>query len=177
LKNSTGWYDITTSFSVSNNAWHHIAVVRDSSTTIKLYADGVLKATQAILSGDIVGPSATLSIGGNSASATNEGASTGYISNVRITKGQALYTANFTPATTPLTTTSQSATAANVSLLTCQSSTFIDNSTNAFAITVNGNSIPATFAPFAATSTTGISYTTSVNGGSMYFDGTGDYLI
>ena len=51
----------------------------------------------------------------------------GYISNFRLTKGQALYTANFTPSTSALTTTSQGATASNVSLLTCQSNASYDN--------------------------------------------------
>ena len=41
----------------------------------------------------------------------------GSISNFRLTKGQALYTSNFTPSTGPLTTTSQGATASNVSVL------------------------------------------------------------
>tara|TARA_B100000902_G_scaffold227745_1_gene216200 strand:+ start:179 stop:2182 length:2004 start_codon:yes stop_codon:yes gene_type:complete len=41
----------------------------------------------------------------------------GSISNFRLTKGQALYTSNFTPSTVPLSTTSQGATASNVSVL------------------------------------------------------------
>jgi hypothetical protein len=50
---------------------------------------------------------------------------TGYISNARVVKGQALYTANFTPSTTTLTTTSQGITSANV-LLLCNTNRFID---------------------------------------------------
>ena len=88
----------------------------------------------------------------------------GYISNFRVTKGQALYTTTFTPATSPLTTTSQGATAANVSLLTCQSSTFKDNSTNAFTVTRFGDTAVNSINPFQNNGTY-----------SMYFDGTGDY--
>jgi hypothetical protein len=95
---------------------------------------------------------------------------TGYISNFRVVKGTAVYTTNFTPSTAPLTAIT------NTSLLTCQSATFIDNSTNNFTITVAGNSTPTTVSPFTPTATTGVAYSPSVYGGSMYFDGTGDYL-
>ncbi len=176
IRNTSGWYDIQTNVSVSDNTWHHLAFVRDSTTTIKLYIDGVLKTTQAVSSSDIVGSSATMSIGGNIASSTGEVASTGYISNVRITKGQALYTTTFTPSTTPLTTTSQGATAANVSLLTCQNSTLIDNSLNAFTIASSGQAQPGPVSPFTTTNYTTAS-TTIPTLGSGYFDGTGDYLV
>jgi hypothetical protein len=89
-----------------------------------------------------------------------------------VVNGTAVYTSNFTPSTTPLTAI------ANTSLLTLQNATFVDNSTNNFTITANGNSVPRQFNPFGWTSTTGSSAAYSVTnyGGSMYFDGTGDYL-
>jgi hypothetical protein len=59
--------------------------------------------------------------------------------------------------------------------LTCQSPTFIDNSTNAFAITTNGDSRPTTVNPFGFTNTAS-EYSTTTFGGSGYLDGTGDYL-
>jgi len=90
----------------------------------------------------------------------------GYISNFRIVKGASVYTANFTPSTTPLTAIT------NTSLLTCQSNYFKDNSSNNFAITATGSPSAQPFSPFAPTA----AYSTSVNGGSMYFDGAGDYL-
>ena len=49
----------------------------------------------------------------------------GKVSNVRVVRGQALYTSNFTSPTSALTTTSQGATASNVKLLCCQSSSSI----------------------------------------------------
>lgn len=167
LRNTTGYYDIQTSTSINDGLWHHIAVVRDSLTTIKLFVDGVLKATQVILATDIVGSSATMSIGSNSASNTNEGGYTGYISNARIVKGTALYTGNFTVPTPPLTAIS------GTSLLTCQSNRFIDNSSNAFTLTPNSNPAVAPFTPIIPSSPV---YSTAVNGGSGYFDGVGDYL-
>jgi len=83
------------------------------------------------------------------------------ISKLRITKGQALYTSAFTPSTTPLTTTSQSASASNVSLLTGQSNTFKDNSTNSFTLTRNTAGSIKSKNPFQQNT-----------GKSLYFDGT-----
>jgi hypothetical protein len=77
--------------------------------------------------------------------------------------GTAVYTANFTPSTTPLTAI------ANTRLLTCQSNRFVDNSTNAFAITRNGDTAVRALQPFALTSNL-------ATYGSGYFDGAGDYL-
>jgi hypothetical protein len=93
----------------------------------------------------------------------------GYMSNLRLVKGTAVYTSNFTPPTTQLTAIT------NTSLLTCQSNTIIDNSTNNFTITVYGNSKAVTFSPFTNTYTS-LPYSAEVLSGSAYFDGTGDYL-
>jgi hypothetical protein len=90
----------------------------------------------------------------------------GYVSNLRIVKGSAVYTSAFTSPTTALTAVT------NTTLLTCQSNRFIDNSTNAFAITVNGNTAVQAFAPFNPTA----AYSTTTVGGSAYLDGSGDYL-
>ncbi len=69
------------------------------------------------------------------------------LDSIAVVNGQAAYTmqyggVNFTPATADFTTTSQGATASNVKLLTCQNSTFIDNSPSAHTITaVNASTI------------------------------------
>tara|TARA_R110000868_G_scaffold91985_1_gene254909 strand:- start:51 stop:1544 length:1494 start_codon:yes stop_codon:yes gene_type:complete len=93
---------------------------------------------------------------------------TGYISNLRLVNGTAIY-ANSTTCTVPTTPLTA---VTNTSLLTCQSNRFIDNSTNAFAITTTGSPSVQRFNPFGAST----AYSTSVIGGSGYFDGTGDYL-
>jgi hypothetical protein len=72
------------------------------------------------------------------------GGGNGYVSNVRWIKGTALYTASFTVPTAPLTAI------ANTQLLTCQSATIIDNSTNNFTITNNnGATVSSTVTPFS----------------------------
>jgi hypothetical protein len=91
------------------------------------------------------------------------------MSNIRIVKGTAVYDptqSTLTVPTGPLTAIS------GTSLLTCQSNRFIDNSTNAFAITRNGDVSVQTFSPFPTLT----AYAAGTNGGSGYSDGSGDYL-
>jgi len=141
------------------NTWNHFAVVRTSGTC-QIYINGVASGSSANYSNDLT--STTRRIGQN---ASGLNTYTGYISNLREVTS-ALYSGTFTPSTTPLTAVS------GTTLLTCQSNRFIDNSTNAYAITVSGTPSVQRFNPFGTSS----AYSTSVIGGSGYFDGDGDYL-
>lgn len=167
--NGSSWAS-TADYSTTNlNAWNHIAVVRNG-TNIKLYLNG-----NDITSGGItVSGSLMTTYTLNQLAAYNSTSYrlTGYLSNTRLVIGAALYTSNFTPSTSPLTTTSQGATAAQTEILTCKSNRFIDNSDNGAAITVNGTPSVQAFSPFAP----GVEYSAATVGGSGYFDGTGDYL-
>ena len=116
--------------------WYHYAATR-SGTTLKLFIDGV--EVTSVTNSTNLDSSATLTIGSLS---TTLWYFNGYISNVRVLKGTALYTGNFTPSTTPLTAV------ANTVLLACRSEQAIDISNNNFAITVNGNSTVNYFNPF-----------------------------
>ena len=139
---------------ISNNQWYHIAYVRNGST-VKAYVNGILEAT---FSG-FINPSLTTTTffydGFNSGQEL-----LGYFSNLRVTTTE-VYASNFTPPTSPLTAITGTA------LLTCQSNRLIDNSTNNFTITKNGDVKVLTFGPFTETDTTT---------GSGFFDGSGDYL-
>lgn len=123
---------------VANGLWHHVSVTR-VGTTLKLFIDGVQSGATANISSSLSfsgGGTLGLTIGcyGDRAN----GFFNGYISNLRIVKGQALYTGDFIPSTTPLTNTTVGATGAGVpnpnigglvSLLTLQSDCFfVDNS-------------------------------------------------
>jgi hypothetical protein len=143
------------------NTWSHVAVVRNSNT-FTLYVNGTSIAT-ATNSAAVTDGSEPLTIGDYGGGSYPFA---GYISNARIVKGTAVYTAAFTPPTAPLTAIT------NTSLLTCQSNRFIDNSSNAFAITRNGDVSVQRFSPFSPTA----AYASGTIGGSGYFDGTGDYL-
>jgi len=141
------------------NTWTHVAATR-SGTTLRIFVNGVQTASTTNSTNFAQGAAYV----GNDG--TNAAPWYGYISNFRLVKGTAVYTAAFTPPTTPLTAIT------NTSLLTCQSNRFVDNSANAFAITVAGTPSVQAFSPFLPTDT----YSAATVGGSGYFDGTGDYL-
>ena len=148
-------------------AWTHVALVKDATGYVG-YVNGVGGTKLALTGGLEYQSTQPVTVG--ALASQGELPFVGLISNARIVKGTAVYTANFTPPTSPLTAI------ANTSLLTCQSTTIIDNSSNAFTITVNGNSQPVSQNPFGYTNPAAAAYTTATLGGSMYFDGTGDYL-
>jgi Concanavalin A-like lectin/glucanases superfamily len=149
---------------VTPGVWNHVAVTR-SGTSIRAFLNGTLGAT-VTTSASIYNSTDSVLIGRWSGlGSTFE--YKGYISNLRIVKGTALYTSAFTPSTTPLTAVS------GTSLLTCQSNRFIDNSANNFTITRNGDVRVTKEAPFLPTA----AYSTSLIGGSGYFDGTGDCIV
>jgi len=92
----------------------------------------------------------------------------GYVSNLRTTISTALYTANFTPSTVPLTTVT------NTVLLTSQySNSVADASTASNTISVVGTAVPNLRTPFTRNDQ---STAATVYGGSMYFNGSTDYL-
>ena len=117
-----------------NNRWYHLAFARDGSNNMRAFIDGTQVVT-GVKTDDITIGSSALQIGNMGPSLTRRFKG-GYISNVRIVKGTALYTSTFTRPTAPLTTTSQGATASEVELLMCQSSSFVDNSSNAFTLSL-----------------------------------------
>lgn len=122
------------------NSWYHVAVTK-SSGTFRLFVNGVVTTFTGTMSQNINSTNNILKIGTCSYS-TYVNNFTGYISNLRIIKGTSMYTANFTPTTTPLTAIT------NTVLLTCQDPTIRDNSSNNFTITTNGNATPAIHNPF-----------------------------
>jgi len=129
--------------------WVHVAATRNGST-IRMFVDGTEVASDAI-SGTMPTPSTDgVFIGTRAytggAPAGNE--VTGYISNIRIVKGTALYTSSFTVPTSELTAVS------GTSLLAFTGDEpFTDSSSNAHTITPSGNftdAIASTFGPFDA---------------------------
>ncbi len=123
---------------VFRNAWHHIAVVRKSNN-IRIYIDGMLSNyttdnNSATLDFGFNGTNIGLNAGGNNGHYVN-----GKISNLRVVKGQAIYETNFVVPQSPLTTTSQGATASNVKLLCCNTSTTTGSTVTPGTITANGN--------------------------------------
>jgi len=147
--------------------WSHIAWVR-SGSSCAIFVNGS-RASTGTSSGTAV-EIKLIGAGGNGSGGmygSGYGA-IGYISNARITT-----TAVYDPAQTTITVPTSPLTAiAGTTVLTCQSNRFIDNSTNAYSLTLLGTPTIQRFSPFEPTA----AYDTSTIGGSGYFDGTGDYL-
>jgi len=173
--NGTASIYAVSSANATANTWNHVALTR-SSTTLTLWVNGTSVGTNTV-SGTLHDP-ATASYIGEAFPGTNYGLTNGYISNMRVVKGVAVYTGAFTPPTAPLAATQSAGTNISAitgtatSLLACQSNRFIDNSTNAFAITVNGTPKVQAFQPFSPAA----SYSAATYGGSGYFNGSTDYL-
>jgi len=89
----TGKFTTTGGFSL--NTWTHLAVVR-SSGTIKVYFNGTADATTQSYSGQF-GKTGDLYIGDQHSG--GGGAPQMYVDDLRVTKGLARYTSNFTPST------------------------------------------------------------------------------
>ena len=153
------------------NSWYHFAMVRSGTATgnIKLYLNGVLQATSATANNTDFSQTNILYIGADRAAGSPM---LGYISNVRLVKDTAVYTAAFAAPTAALTAIT------GTQLLTCQSNRIIDTSTNAFDITKVADVRVQEFSPFAPTA----AYNPTVHGGSAFFKPSnnvagGDYLI
>jgi hypothetical protein len=84
---------------VTDGAWHHLACTR-SGNTKRLFTDGVLEATSTIsgVVNDVAGP---LGIGAINVNGSWTQTWNGWIDEVRIVKGVAVWTSNFTPPTAP----------------------------------------------------------------------------
>lgn len=94
--NGTSWAisDLRIATAPALNTWHHVAVTR-SGTTFRTFFNGVL-ANSVTLSGSLVDNASSVLIGYYAASLN------GYVSNFRMVTGTAVYTASFTPPTSPL---------------------------------------------------------------------------
>ncbi len=157
--------------------WTHLAVSRQGNT-FRLFKDGTQTATfnsSAVLKND----SSSLQIGRTS---NNSNFFSGNLDNIRVTKGQALFTSNFSTSSLNYTPT------ANTKLLiqsdvsdTSSLTNVVDESNGADAngdkvlgdnhtLTYNGGVINTT-SDAAISQTVGAS-----NDSSLYFDGSGDYI-
>jgi len=155
-----GGYYARTNTALTLVSWSHIAFVR-SSGNLSCFINGTSAASSSYTGN--VGGSLAPRIGAYSGGQYFKG----YMSNVRIVKGTAVYTGNFTPSTSKLTAIT------NTVLLTCQSNRFIDNSASAHTLTPAGNPAVSAFGPFLTSAV----YDAAVNGASAYFDGTDDLTI
>jgi hypothetical protein len=133
----------TSSVAVPTNQWTHVAVVRNSGSLI-FYVNGVSGGSNSNTT-NWTGSSTTF-IGRSDVDTTRN--FSGNISNLRLVKGVAVYTSNFTPPNLPLSAIS------GTSLLTLQNTTFIDNSSNNLTIVRFGDVVTSTSNPFVSVAKT-----------------------
>ena len=98
----------SSSLAISTNTWTHYAITREGST-FRAFKDGSLIATQTGVTaavGASTGAGAILRIGGGHDGSSSYGMA-GYIDDLRIINGTALYTAAFTPPTSAVGLTAE----------------------------------------------------------------------
>ena len=148
------------SSTLSLNTWYHVAFTR-VGTNGTLWIDGVSNATTTSIPSNLTNGARALYIAyeDRGASIQVQNLFQGYISNLRIVKGTAVYTSTFTPSTSALTAIT------NTQLLLLTNNYSVVNSTpTPLPVTINGNTTIST-----------AQYPTGMTR-SIYFDGTGDYL-
>lgn len=156
----------SSAITISPSTWNHYAITK-SGSNLSLFVNGILSGSITIFSNFYTG-SGYLSIANDPA-----GTSTffnGYISNIRLVNGNALYTATFTPSIIPLTNTNTN----NTVLLACVDNSMRDISTNSSVILAVGTPSVQRLSPWGAISL--YSTTSSVLTGSIQFDGSTGYL-
>ena len=156
------------------NRWYHLAIVRISNT-LTLYKDGTSIGSNSSFTGTIYENTVDPLIIGGQMSGTSESNKImrGFISNLRIIKGEGIYTGNFTPPTNELTVTP------NTVLLACQSPGDILQEATGKTLVAYRSTTDSAFpvaSRFTPNSPVGFSTTTDV--GSQYgstFDGFGSF--
>jgi hypothetical protein len=136
----------TGSINIPVNTWTHIALVRNGSVFTS-YVNGVADLTASNSSALMTNTSA-VSIGASVIDGSN--ALIGNFTNVRVVKGTAVYTSNFTPSIVPLTAISGTSLLMNA----VSGSLYTDSSTNTFTPTKVGTNSWNQLSPFA----TGLGY-------------------
>ena len=135
-----GGSSVVSGGTLTANTWHHIAYSRASGSN-RLFIDGALAATA---SDSTNYTDNQLSVGANNVDvggAIGANGFDGYASNVRVTKGTALYTAAFTPPTTRLEKRSDTV------LLCCQSPGNAEQEATGKIITARGKTTASHFVP------------------------------
>ena len=144
--------------------WHHFALVRDSSNSCQVYIDGVAEGAAFTNTTDFSTSLENFEIG----SWDNGGGSDldGYITDLRVVKGTAVYTAAFVPPTERLTAVT------NTSLLLGSLPYLAEGSTNNHKLTSNGTPSMQPFTPYD----NGGEYTAADYDAGISFNGTDSFI-
>ena len=156
-----GYWRISSTSSIpAVNEWSHIAVVRNSGT-VTMYLNGTSLGTYSMtdtISGEVY-------VNAELYNSSVASGGDGYMRDVRIVDGTAIYTSNFTPPTEKLSEVS------GTEILLCNLPYIADSSSNNLALTITGTPETQPFTPYDSQE-----YSASSHLGSASFDGSGDYL-
>ena len=144
---------------ILDGQWHHVAIV-SSSSVFKVFYDGV---SQSVQSGSFNDSYNYPYNDGLRIGSGNLATFKGYLSNIRLVSGTAIYSSDFNVPTEPFTNSASY----TEKLLACQSNRFIDNGDSEYDITISGSPKVTPFSPFKNDDARDI----AVDGGSAYFDG------
>lgn len=169
--------NITSGANFPAYTWHHVAVVKNASNLITLYLNGRQVGTPATYTASIASGAYHFVNGSYDNNGFGNGGGTFYGSNIRWILGTAVYsgtsttTENFVVPTAPFTA-SMSANPYGGSNTAAANATLLYNFNNAAIIDSTSKNTLQTIAD----STVSIGQS-KFGGSSMFFDGTGDYLI
>lgn len=161
------------SLTAALNTWHHVALVRNG-TALTIYLNGTSVGSTTYGTTFSTNAGGTVQIARHAFGSPNENWTKGYFSNTRVVNGTAVYTANFTPSTTPLTAIT------NTSLLVRgDTGAFYDLSNNGNGMTSTGTTTVTTqVKKYGAESAsyTATAYQTVADAVNLQL-GSGDYTI
>ena len=184
------------------NKWYHVAITGDGSNNVKAYLDGVQVGSTYNASWTLSGSKILLN-GNLAVSQPDDRGIEIHFADFRVVNGTQVYTGNFTRPSGPLTTTggtypsntnvNTSITASHTLLLTCQNSSgsTVDNSTHGRTLNISGTITPIAGVQGAPVDQSSSTHSLSLNndathsyaspfaqgvGGSVLFDGSGDWL-
>jgi len=143
---------------ISLNTWNYITI-SVAANVIKLFVNGVLQTLTGTTT--LTNRTGSLNYIGFGQNNNTSNVFRGYSSNIRIVSGAALYSTDFTPPTAPLTRTAPSGTVQL--LMDFTNAGILDSTAKNNAETLADAKISTTQSKFG--------------GSSMFFDGTGDYLL
>lgn len=168
-----GGSPLTSSIPAIANAWTHLAVVRNGST-LTFYVNGAAGATASVgTTAFNNGSTNPFYIASNQDGPTSYGLN-GHIAGLRLVKGTALYTAAFTPPTTPVTAVSGTSILCNFTNAGIYDAAMQNNME-----TVGSAQVSSAQAKYGTTALSSPNSTSYLNGRfnqSMVF-GTGDFTI
>jgi len=149
----TGGSFRTSTTTIPAATWTHLAATRQTNT-FRMFINGALEASSTFSNGTAT--TSQLYIGSTTSSPQTYAQA--YISDARIVKGSAVYTAAFTPPTAPLSAITNTSL-----LLNFTNAAILDNAMMAVPETVGNAQIDTTVKKYGT--------------GSLEFDGTGDWLL